>query len=112
MGLNMEDITRSEIITALLFQAGGGLILGFATGYFLKKMVKMALIILGALTLGLLLLSYYDIISVNWNKLALLVERVISGTQALTASMQSWIIASIPFAGSFIAGLLLGFKYG
>ncbi|MDM7275831.1 MAG: FUN14 domain-containing protein [Thermoprotei archaeon] len=108
----MSEVTSGDVITALLFQAGGGLILGFAAGYAVKKMVKIAILILGLLTVGLLILSYYGIISVNWDKLALIVERVISGAQATTASMQAFILASIPFAGAFTAGFIIGFKYG
>ena len=108
----MVEISSGDVLTALLFQAGGGVILGFATGYALKKLVKVVLLVLGVFTVGLLILAYYGIIAVNWDKLALLVERAISGAQATAYSMQSFIIASIPFAGAFTAGFILGFKYG
>lgn len=108
----MVEVTSGDVITALIFQAGGGLILGFAAGYALKKMVKILLLALGVFTLGLVVLAYYGIVSVNWDKLALLVERAISGAQATTYSVQSFILASVPFAGAFTAGFILGFKYG
>ncbi len=78
----------------------------------MKKLIKVLLVALGVFTLGLLILAYYGIIAVNWDKLALLVERTISGAQVTVYSLQSFIIASIPFAGAFTAGFILGFKYG
>lgn len=108
----MVEVTSGDIITALIFQAGGGLILGFAAGYALKKMVKILLLALGVFTLGLVVLAYYGIIAVNWDKLALLVERAVSGAQVTAYSIQSFLVASLPFAGAFTAGFILGFKYG
>jgi uncharacterized membrane protein (Fun14 family) len=110
--LDVVDVTSGDVLTALLFQAGGGLILGFSAGYALKKLVKVVLLVLGVFTVGLLVLAYYGIIAVNWDKLALLVERALAGAQATTYSIQSFVIASIPFAGAFTAGFILGFKYG
>ena len=107
-----SDVTFQDVLPAILFQASGGLILGFATGYALKKALKLALLVLGVFTVGLLALEYYGVISVNYDKLALLVERALSGAQATAASLQSHIIANIPFASTFLAGLAMGFKYG
>lgn len=107
-----EQITSGDVLVSLLYQGSGGLLLGFATGYFLKKMMKAAALAVGAVSLVLILMSYYGIISVNWDKLALLVERLVGEAHATAASVQSWIIASIPFAGSFLAGVAIGMKYG
>ncbi|MCE4604274.1 MAG: hypothetical protein F7B20_04830 [Aeropyrum sp.] len=107
-----QDITSGDVITAVVLQAGGGAVLGFAAGYAVKKAVKVLLIVLGAFMMGLLGLSYYGIITVNWGKLALYIERAISGSQAAAASLKSYVLASVPFAGSFMLGFALGFKYG
>jgi len=108
----MVEITSGDVLTAILFQAGGGLVLGFAAGYASKKLAKIFLLGVGLLALALVALAYLGIVTVNWDKLALLVERALTGVQATAYSIQSFIIASVPFAGSFIAGFLIGFKYG
>ncbi len=108
----MSEVSSADVLTALLFQAGGGLVLGFAAGYALKKVAKILLLALGVFTVGLVILAYYGIIAVNWDKLALLVEKALREAQATTYSIQSFVIASIPFAGAFTAGFILGFKYG
>jgi len=107
-----EDVAAGDVIGTVLLQASGGLILGFAAGYATKKAVKIALLIIGLFTAGLLALQYYGIISVNWDKLALLVERAVQGAEATAEGLQAFIIGQIPFAGSFLAGFALGFKYG
>lgn len=107
-----QDIGAGDVIAALAFQAGGGLILGFAAGYAAKKALKIALIIVGFFTAVLLGLEYYGVITVNWDKLALLVEKAISGAEAATASLKAYVISQLPFAGSFLAGFALGFRYG
>ncbi|MCX8195891.1 MAG: hypothetical protein N3F67_02275 [Acidilobaceae archaeon] len=107
-----QDISLGDALLALLYQGGGGLVLGFVVGYFLKKALKLLALVMGVLTAALLLLAYVGIITVNWDKLALLVERALFDAQAATASFQAWIVASMPFAGAFIAGAAIGFKYG
>jgi len=110
--LGVVELSSGELLSALLFQAGGGVILGFATGYAFKKLVKVVLVVLGLFTVGFLALAYYGVVAVNWDKLALLVERAVYGAQATAYSVQSFIVASIPFAGAFTAGFILGFRYG
>ncbi len=106
------DVTFQDVLPAILFQASGGLVLGFAAGYAVKKALKLALLVLGVFTIALIGLEYYGVISVNYDKLVLLVERAISGAEAAAGSLQAHIIANIPFAGTFLAGFALGFKYG
>ncbi|GBF09137.1 conserved hypothetical protein [Aeropyrum pernix] len=112
MVVGLAEITAGDIFTGVLLQLGGGGILGFAAGYALKKAIKILLLVVGVFTLGLMGLAYYGVISVNWDKLALLVERAISGGGAAAASLKSYIIAATPFAASFLVGFSLGFKYG
>ncbi|MCS7107365.1 MAG: hypothetical protein NZ902_04600 [Acidilobaceae archaeon] len=107
-----QEITGGDVLLSLIYQGGGGFALGFAAGYFLKKAMRILAFLSGALAVLLLLLAYSGIITVNWDKLALLVERALFSAQAASASLQSWILASLPFGGAFLAGAAIGFKYG
>ena len=49
-----------------LFSFGGSSILGFLAGYSLKRIIKIAAIIIGVFILGLAYLSYKGWISVQW----------------------------------------------
>lgn len=62
----MQEITAGGI-EQYLFSFGGGGILGFLSGFALKRIIKLASIILGAFVLGLTYLSYKGWIHADWN---------------------------------------------
>jgi uncharacterized membrane protein (Fun14 family) len=49
-----------------LFSFGGSSLLGFLAGYSLRRIIRIAAIIIGAFILGLAYLSYKGWISVQW----------------------------------------------
>ncbi len=99
-------------MTALLFQVSGGTLLGFATGYAAKKVLKLAILGLGLLAGSLIFLEYKGIVNVNYDALVRSVEEAMGYVQATGESLKAHIVANIPFASSFLAAFLLGFKYG
>ena len=48
---------------------GGGFFVGVLIGYALKKVIKLAAVIVGLILAGLAYLQYYQIANINWNKL-------------------------------------------
>ena len=48
---------------------GGGFLVGILIGYALKKVIKIAAIIVGLFLAGLAYLQYHQIAKINWNKL-------------------------------------------
>jgi len=101
----------SAAITPLVYQLGLGGIGGFIAGYALKKMMKLAAIVIGLFVLALVYLGYQGIISINYGELG----NAVSGALGLTgtaAGILGPIIAHLPFAGSFGLGFFLGLKMG
>ena len=47
----------------------GGFFAGILIGYALKKVIKIAAVIVGLLLAGLAYLQYHQIANINWNKL-------------------------------------------
>lgn len=101
----------SEVFPALGYQLGIGAVGGFIVGFAVKKISKLIAIIVGLFLIALIYLGVKGIISINydalWNSLA--------DSLGIAESAFSWlagIISLLPFAGSFIAGFLLGFKIG
>ncbi len=98
-------------ITPLIYQFGLGGIGGFIAGFALKKMMKLAAIVIGLFVIALIYLGYQGIISINYGALG----NAVSGALGLTgtaAGIIAPIIAHLPFAGSFGLGFFLGLKIG
>ena len=101
----------SDIFPSLGFQLGIGAIGGFIVGYAVKKISKLVAVLVGLLIIFLVYLSTQGIISLNYDAL----WSWLADSLKLTGPAFSWLVAIIsllPFAGSFIAGFLLGFKLG
>jgi uncharacterized membrane protein (Fun14 family) len=108
---------------------GGGFFVGILIGYALKKVIKIAAVIIGLFLTGLAYLQYHQILNVNWNKLQQISEGAIttlsnatmqtpgisvgSGTDshaaAASVAMTSF---GIPLTGSMSAGFTIGFMKG
>lgn len=101
----------SEVLTPIVFQLGAGGIAGFVVGYAVKKLAKIIAVVAGIFFLILLYLSYVDIIHVNYDKLKGAVEKLFGATGGATNWLTP-IIANLPFAAAFTAGLGIGLKVG
>ena len=101
----------SEVISPLVFQLGVGGIGGFVVGFALKKLSKLILFLIGVFVIALIYLSTQGIIDINYNSL----WNALNGLVNLGGIAVPWlvgVISLLPFAGSFIAGFLLGLKLG
>jgi uncharacterized membrane protein (Fun14 family) len=101
----------SEILQPLGFQLGAGAIGGFIVGYAVKKISKLIAILIGLFIIALLYLGTSGIISINYEAL----WNAVNGSLHYAETGASWfvgIVSLLPFAGSFIAAFLLGFKLG
>jgi uncharacterized membrane protein (Fun14 family) len=101
----------SEVFPSLGYQLGIGAVGGFIVGFAVKKISKLVAIVVGLFLVALLYLGVKGIISINYDAL----WNALADTLGLAGSAFSWLVAVIsllPFAGSFIAGFLLGFKLG
>jgi uncharacterized membrane protein (Fun14 family) len=107
---------------------GGGFFVGVLIGYALKKVIKLAAIIVGLFLAGLAYLQYHQLASINWNKLQQLSEGAITtlsnaiitqipgigdsaSNHAATASL-AMTTFGIPLTGSMSAGFSIGFIKG
>jgi uncharacterized membrane protein (Fun14 family) len=107
---------------------GGGFFVGILIGYALKKVIKIAAIIVGLFLAGLAYLQYHQIANVNWNKLQTVSEDTITtfsnaimhipGISSVSRDSHAAISSSamtifgIPFTGSMSAGFTIGFMKG
>ena len=103
---------NEDAFTAIIFQLGFGGLTGFAVGYALKKLFKLALIIAGLIVITVTYLQWKGIVTVNYDKLVQAIEDFFKSMAGEASGIYSNIIANLPFAGAFIGGFLIGLKMG
>ena len=110
----------------LLFSAGGGFLLGAVACYAIKKVMKIAAVVVGLFVAGLAFLSYNGWIDIKWMEMekatrATLtsvegqVVHALNNTTLQFATHSSTIASSgLPIAAGigFVPGLMFGFKRG
>ena len=109
-----------------LFSAGGGFLFGAVAGYAIKKVMKIAAVIIGLFVAGLAYLSYRGWVDVKWvaiedasrSTLTNASEQAVhalNNTATQFASHPSTVAASgLPAAAmfGFVPGLMMGLKRG
>jgi uncharacterized membrane protein (Fun14 family) len=91
----------------------GGLV-GFATGYAMKKIGKIALFVVGTVIILLQVLAYMGVIEINWLRIQQFAEPALQRPvlENTLNSIVGVLTNNLPFAGAFIPGFLLGLKFG
>jgi uncharacterized membrane protein (Fun14 family) len=100
---------------------GGGFLIGFITGYAIKKVIELAAVIVGLFIAALAYLEYQRILSVDWHKVQVVSQNGIDWVADALTHVSSTIDAShtgtlsnvgIPLASSISAGFVLGLARG
>jgi len=111
-------ITTTDI-TPFAGTVGGGFLVGLITGYAIKKVIKLAAIIIGLFIAALAYLEYQRIVNVDWNKIQIASQNGITWVTNAITHISNTIGAShsishigIPLASSASAGLILGLAKG
>jgi uncharacterized membrane protein (Fun14 family) len=101
-------------ITPYLGQISFGGLAGFAVGYALKKIGRVALVVFGLLFITVQVLAYLGFIEVNWLRIQQVASPVLerSGLEGAWKGLLGVLTQNIPFAAAFVPGLLLGLRMG
>jgi len=100
---------------------GGGFFIGFITGYAIKKVIKLAAVIVGLFIAALTYLEYQRILSVDWHKGQAVSQNGIDWVADSLTHVSNTIDAShtgtlsnigIPLVSSVSAGFVLGLARG
>ncbi|MCX8176441.1 MAG: FUN14 domain-containing protein [Candidatus Bathyarchaeota archaeon] len=100
------------MLSPLIVQLGFGGVAGFIAGYAFKKILKILLVFLGLGFMALLYLSYMGFITINYGKILSSFQEPFKKIAGGDLTLPTILAANIPFLGSFIVGLGLGFKLG
>ena len=100
---------------------GGGFLIGLITGYAIKKVIKLAAVIVGLFIAALAYLQYQRILNVDWHKVQAVSQNEIDWVVDALTHVSSTIGAShsgtlsnigIPLVSSVSAGFVLGLVRG
>ena len=98
----------SEAFAPILFQLGIGGIGGFFIGYAIRKVVKVALI-LGMVVFFLMFLAYTNVIDIDYGGLVKMTSNFINSLNPALGLLTP-LMVHLPFVGSLVIGLVIGFK--
>ncbi|MDH4221210.1 MAG: hypothetical protein OEV19_00545 [Candidatus Bathyarchaeota archaeon] len=98
----------SEVFAPILFQLGIGGIGGFFIGYAIRKVVNVALI-LGMVIFSVMFLAYTNVIAIDYSGLVEMVSNFINAINP-ALGLFTLLLVNLPFVGSLIIGLIIGFK--
>jgi uncharacterized membrane protein (Fun14 family) len=108
-------------LTSFAGTVGGGFLIGFITGYAIKKVIKLGTIIVGLFIAALAYLEYQRILDVDWHKIQAVSQNGIDWVADAITHISSTMGAShtgmlshigIPLASSVSAGFVLGMIRG
>jgi uncharacterized membrane protein (Fun14 family) len=100
---------------------GGGFFIGFITGYAIKKVIKLAAVIVGLFIAALVYLQYERILNVDWDRVQAFSQNGITWVVNAITHVSNTIDAShsgtlsnigIPLVSSVSAGFALGLARG
>jgi uncharacterized membrane protein (Fun14 family) len=109
-----------------LFSAGGGFLFGTVAGYAIKKVMKLAAVVIGLFVAGLAYLSYRGWVDVKWaamedssrstltNASEQVVHALNNTATQFTSHPSAVAASSLPVAAmvGFVPGLMMGLKKG
>ena len=108
----MDAARWDWVIPYLATGIGLGLVTGWAVGFTLKKIAKLAALLLGVTFVLVQLLVVNRMMFVNWPAIGSFFN--VAKTEAASHSRHWWsmLLVNFPYATSFGVGFLSGFKKG
>jgi uncharacterized membrane protein (Fun14 family) len=95
-------------------QAGFGALAGFAAGYAMVKLGKLVALIFGLFFLALQVLAWFGFVSIDWLRIQNEVEPWLERATEPGAweGVMTVLTYNLPFAASFVPGVMLGMRRG
>ena len=110
--MDMINQTQDGInLFSIISTLGFSLIAGYAIGYALKKVFKVALFFGGIFLFGIGLLAYNGIITADFNGMELAYNGIASAAAVTGNAYINWLIHQLPTAGPASIGLIAAFRY-
>lgn len=105
-----QGIVLPAEIKFVLMTLGGGGLAGWAVGFTLKKVAKLAALVLGIGFISMQYLAFNRYITIDWERIKTTVPN--DRLEQSASGLVSTLTYNLPFAGSFAVGLWMGFRKG
>ena len=105
-----QGIALPDDVKFILMTLGGGGLAGWAVGFTLKKVAKLAALVLGVCFISIQYLAYNRYITIDWDRIKTTVPD--ETLEQSASSLMSVLTFNLPFAGSFAVGFWMGFRKG
>jgi len=105
-----QGVPLPDDVKFILMTLGGGGLAGWAVGFTLKKVAKLAALVLGVAFISIQSLAYYRYITIDWERIKTQVPD--ESIEQSANSLMSVLTYNLPFAGSFLVGFWMGFRKG
>jgi len=105
-----QGIALPDDVKFILMTLGGGGLAGWAVGFTLKKVAKLAALVLGVGFISIQYLAYNRYITIDWERIKTTVPD--ESIEQSASSLMSVLTYNLPFAGSFVVGFWMGFRKG
>ena len=91
-------------------KGGFSFLVAFTVGYAARVWLKFAALVLGSFFLGVLALSYMEVLSVDWSTLETWWDSIADLVASEAQDLKTFLTGSLPQAGMAAVGLVTGFK--
>ena len=93
-----------------LTEGGLSFFLGFCIGYFLRVVAKTVILLVGAIYVGLILLSHYGLITFDWGSFQHVVQQILLNTKTQVEGLQGILTVGLPSVTVGCLGIWRGLK--
>jgi uncharacterized membrane protein (Fun14 family) len=109
-------MSASKSIVEVVASFGGAATIGGALGWGFKKLLKVLLVVLAAVTALIAIpigyLTYEGVITINWDKLYTLLDSAASASVSWLSTLAQTVAIAVPALGGFATGFAIGFQKG
>lgn len=108
------ELPSIETFGPYLQQLSFGALAGFAAGYALKKIGKLAALVLGLLFVAIQILAYYGFVTIDWLEVQNRVNPYLESESLnrLWQGLVNVLTYNITFAAAFVPALIFGLRRG
>ncbi|PID55901.1 hypothetical protein CSB45_13860 [candidate division KSB3 bacterium] len=98
------------MLAPYLTEGGLSFFIGFCIGYFLRLLTRTAKFIVGGLYCGIILLSHYGVVTVDWGQFQHIVQQLLLNTRQYVEDLRAVLTIGIPSVAMGGIGIWRGLK--